>query len=122
MTLFEMVVVIAIIGIIASLAIPALQNVGDSGNDTVDRKNANELANMSTALASIGVAHVIPDSLGGVEATARLFRDGIVVPDGAYAGQEFQLSGLNEESIAGAARYLEIVYDLRELRLVMKEG
>ena len=119
MSLVELVVSILVLGIIIALAVPLFSGVSGAGKVAKNQKNAQEIARISTALASIGVAHVMPESLGGVEATARLIREGVVVPEGPFQGQEFKLASLSDEDITGAAEYLEIVYDLNEIRLVL---
>ena len=119
MSLMELIISILVLGIIIALAVPLFSGVTESSKIAKNQKNAQQLASVSTALASIGVAHVMPESLGGVEATARLIREGVVVPEGPFQGQEFKLASLSDEDINGASEYLEIVYDLNEIRLVL---
>ncbi|MEM7386825.1 MAG: hypothetical protein AAF514_17950, partial [Verrucomicrobiota bacterium] len=83
-----------------------------------NRKNAQNLASLSMAAAQAGVAHVLPDSMGGVEATARLLREGIHAQTGSFQGELFCLPGLTDNEITEAAEFLDIVYDTHELRLV----
>ena len=80
-------------------------------------RDAKDIAGLSDRLAEIGVAHVVPESLGGIEATARILRDGIVVSEGPLEGQFFVLSGLTVEDIASAAPLLEVVYEKSERSL-----
>lgn len=114
----EVLVVIAVIAILAALAIPAIENIHGTADETKAKANAQRIASTSSALASMGVAHVLPDSLGGVEATARLLREGVTVPDGIFAGQFFVLPNLTDDEITNASPYLEIIYDFAEVRLV----
>jgi len=76
---------------------------------------------MSGALAALGVAHVIPDSMGGVAATARLLREGVIVPEGPMAGEKFVLSGLRDDEIDSISVYLYVQYDRKELRLIFRD-
>ncbi|HRQ90070.1 MAG TPA: hypothetical protein PLA50_14825, partial [Bacteroidia bacterium] len=66
-------------------------------------------------------AHVIPDSMGGAAATARLLREGVTVTGSVMVGEKFILSGLSDEDIEEVAKFLDIQYDRRELRLVYRD-
>ena len=121
-TLLELIVIIAIIGLMVMATIPTVSRINDSSNRAKNMANANHLVKLSTALASLGVAHVIPDSMGGVEATARLIRAGVTVQNGPMAGEVFRMAGLRDEDIAALNNYLEVQYGSRELSLVLKEN
>jgi hypothetical protein len=71
--------------------------------------------------AALGGAHVIPDSMGGVETTACLLREGGIVPEGPMAGEKFVLAGLNHDDIAYIATSLYVQYDAKELRLIFTD-
>lgn len=120
MSLVELLVVIAVIGVIAAVAIPAIQNINESSKQATAIANAKNVAQMSSALSSLGVAHVIPDSMGGVEATARLLREGVVVTEGPLTGERMSLDALGDEAISDLAEYLDIQYGKTELMLVFK--
>ncbi|MCP5552434.1 MAG: prepilin-type N-terminal cleavage/methylation domain-containing protein [Akkermansiaceae bacterium] len=117
-SLVEMIVVVAIVGILGMLAVPTISNVWDSSHKAAAQRNAQNIACISSELASMGVAHVLPDSLGGVEATARLLREGVTVNRGIFSGQLITIRGISDDEITKASEYLEIVYDLNEIRLV----
>lgn len=121
LSLVEMLVVVAVIGIIAALALPSISNLREVAKKTTAIQNAKSVSQMSGALAALGVAHVIPDSMGGVAATARLLREGVIVPEGPMAGEKFVLTGLNDEEIDYVASYLYVHYDRRELRLIFRD-
>ncbi len=121
LSLVEVLIVIVVVGIVAALALPSISNIRDVAKRTVAIQNAKSIAQMSQALAALGVAHVIPDSMGGVAATARLLREGIVVPDGPMAGEKFILTGMNDDEIEYVASYLDVQYDRTELRLVFHD-
>ncbi|MEM1440753.1 MAG: hypothetical protein AAGF67_00320 [Verrucomicrobiota bacterium] len=114
----ELLLIVGIIAIIATVAIPTISRLRDSAKKAAATQNAKNVAQMSEALAALGVAHVIPDSLGGPEATARLLREGVVVPEGPMAGERFILSGMRESEIEETAEYLKIEYGDTYLRLV----
>ena len=116
-SLVELLVVIAILAVVTLLALPSIRNVLESGEEAKVEQNAKNIARISERLAAIGVAHVLPESLGGIEATARLLREGVIVPEGPMQGQTFSLSGLTDEEITKAAVRLRIVYDESELSL-----
>ena len=120
-SLVELLIIISIIGILSALVLPKVSDLFDASNGAKDRQNAKNLESMSRSLAALGVAHVIPDSMGGVEATARLLSKGVRVPAGPMAGEVFILSGMGDEDISALTKYLKIEYDLRALRLVYHE-
>lgn len=116
-SLVEMLIVVSVIGIMAMFAIPAISSVSEASKEVKSQRNAQNIAQVSTALGSLGVAHVLPDSLGGVEATARLLREGVTVEKGVFSGQFFVIAALSDEEIQGASKYLNVVYDYNEIRL-----
>ncbi|MCB1207031.1 MAG: prepilin-type N-terminal cleavage/methylation domain-containing protein [Verrucomicrobiae bacterium] len=121
LSLVEVLIVVVVIGILAALAMPTISNIRGVAKKATAIQNAKSISQMSGALAALGVAHVIPDSMGGVEATARLLREGVIVPDGPMAGEKFVLTGLLDEEIDYVAEFLYIQYDRRELRLIFKD-
>lgn len=118
----ELLVTIAVIGILAAALWPTVSNINEAGKRAKNLANANHVSSMSAILASLGVAHVIPDSMGGVEATARLLREGVVVQEGPMAGEIYRLPSLSDQDIEDLDDYLEIQYDMVELRLVIKDS
>ena len=108
-SLVEVLVVIAVIGVIAAIGIPLFQTVSRETNDGKDQRNAQNIAQVSSALKNLGVEHVKSEAEGGIAATAQLLQAGIVVPDGPFQGERFAVRALDNESIAGASRYLEIL-------------
>ncbi|MEM6916261.1 MAG: type II secretion system protein [Verrucomicrobiota bacterium] len=117
-SLTELLLIVGVIAVVATIAIPTISRLRDSAKKAAATQNAKNVAQMSEALAALGVAHVIPDSMGGAEATARLLREGVVVPEGPMAGERFILSGMREKEIEETAAYLKIEYDRNHLRLV----
>jgi prepilin-type N-terminal cleavage/methylation domain-containing protein len=120
-SLVEVLIVIVVIGIIATIGIPAISKIRDSAKEAAAVQNAKNIQQMSGALAALGVAHVIPDSMGGVAATARLLREGVIVPEGPMAGEKFVLSGLRDDEIDSISAYLYVQYDRKELRLIFRD-
>lgn len=116
-----MLIVVGVIGIIAAMALPSISNIRGVAKRTTAIQNAKSISQMSGALAALGVAHVIPDSMGGVAATARLLREGVIVPEGPMAGEKFVLSGLRDDEIEEISEFLYVQYDKRELRLIFQD-
>lgn len=121
LSMVELLIVIAVMGIIAAIALPSISNIRGVAKKTTAIQNAKSISQMSSALAALGVAHVIPDSMGGVAATARLLREGVIVPEGPMAGEKFVLTGLNDDEIDYVAEYLYVQYDKKELRLIFRD-
>jgi type II secretory pathway pseudopilin PulG len=121
LSLTELLLIVAVIGVISAVAIPTVSRIRDSAKVAAATQNAKNVAQMSEALAALGVAHVIPDSMGGAEATARLLREGVIVPEGPMAGERFILAGMREGEIEETAEYLRIEYDETNLRLVFSK-
>ena len=116
-SLVEMLIVVAIIGIMAMLASPAISGFNENARNAAAQRNAQSIASISGTLGNLGIAHVLPESLGGVEATARLLREGVVVDKGPMRGQVFDVI-LSDEEIERASKFLDIVYDMHEIRLI----
>jgi len=121
LSLVEGLLVIVTIGIILAISLPIIGNIRESAKKAAATQNAKIVASMSEALAALGVAHVIPDSMGGAEATARLLREGVIVPQGPFAGERFILSGMRDDEIEEISVYLSIQYDETQLRLVFTQ-
>ena len=121
LSLVEGLLVIVTIGIILAISLPIIGNIRESAKKAAATQNAKMVASMSEALAALGVAHVIPDSMGGAEATARLLREGVIVPEGPFAGERFILSGMRDGEIEEIAEYLSIQHDETQLGLVFTQ-
>lgn len=93
----ELLLLVGVTGVISAIAIPAISGIRDSAKRAVATQNAKNVAPRSESLAALSVAHVIPDSIGGAEATARFLREGVVVPEGPMAGERFILPGMKEK-------------------------
>lgn len=120
-SLVEMLLVIAVIGVISAIAIPTVSRINESADDAKARVNARNVQSLSEALAAFGVAHVIPDSMGGAEATTRLLREGVVLTEGPMAGTSFVLPGVSDEEVEKIGKYLQVRYDRKELRLIFHD-
>lgn len=112
-----MLVVISILGIMAAVAVPAYNGVVERSREATTKRHAQDIADISAQLAAVEVIHVIPVSMGGVEATARYIREGITVYDGPFAGKMFKGPSLTDDEIAKVAVYLQPIYEADDLRL-----
>ena len=121
-SLVELLITLAILAVITSMSLPTVSRIFESSTDAKARMNARNLESMSADLAALGVAHVIPDSLGGIEATARLIRTGVIVPEGPMSGALFRMAALSDEDIAEMAKYLSVVYHKYELSIQYIDG
>ncbi len=120
-SLMEALVAISIIGVLAAFSLPVIGRMADSISSIKAKQNALSTANVSGGLSAAGVAHVIPESLGGAEATTRLLRRGITVPEGPLAGTYFGMPNLAEDEVSATAVYLEIVFDMTVLRMIYED-
>ena len=103
-SLVEILVVVVVIAIIIAISLPVVRGVLEEGEEVKVMVNAKNISDLSSKLAMVGVAHVLPESLGGIEATARLLREGVIVPEGPLAGQKFNSASAKERSKATSAR------------------
>lgn len=105
-SLAELLVVIAVIGIIAALAIPNISAITTSSHYAKDERNAQNIASMAIAAKAAGADtsgwNSVPDLVQALE-------DGVTVP--AVGGQppvEFKISGLSADDRAAIASYLSV--------------
>jgi len=118
-SLVELLVMIGVIGIMVTIAVTAIGKISDRADETAAKNNAQQMGSVSASLSGLGVAHVIPESLGGTEATCRLLRRGIEIPDGPMQGSHFSVPGVSDDDISSVAVYLDISYaDLYVLRMI----
>ena len=114
--MFEVLLVIIIIGVLAAVAIPIAQGLGRA-SASKSKRNAQMAAEVSNNLVSLDVAHVLPESLGGAEATIRLLKLGFKIEDGSMEGLSIGLPNIPDSEIKPASGYLDVVFDEQNLRL-----
>jgi len=110
-SLVEMLVVIAVIGIIAAIAIPNIGKINDSAKDSRKRRNAQNLASVyASAQAaghdfSVGATKTEAEIIGLI-ATGTTIADA----DSPFNGAYFGVKGINAttaiDEAEGAAKYL----------------
>lgn len=105
-SLIEVLTVIAVLGVILSLALPWFGKHGDDFRRTRDQRNAQSICTLCQALQSTGVT-LVSEGSTSLE-VARAIAQGVTVNEGSLRGQTFRVPGLGEEELKGAARFIFI--------------
>ncbi|MBK8038792.1 MAG: prepilin-type N-terminal cleavage/methylation domain-containing protein [Verrucomicrobiaceae bacterium] len=104
-SLVEMLVVIAIIGIIAAIAIPNIGNLNDSAREAAAKRNAQTVASVLNAAIAAGASH----SFSGSTTPAQIItaaEAGISPTDGAFKGKTFTSGPIDNDEEAKTSSYL----------------
>ena len=102
-SLVEMLVVIAIIGIIAAIAIPNIGNLNASARDASARRNAQTVASVVNAAIAAGVdTSAITSTALAVSAA----QSGLTPTQGAFSGKTFTAGTINSEEVSAVTSYL----------------
>jgi type IV pilus assembly protein PilA len=102
-SLVEMLVVIAIIGIIAAIAIPNIGNLNASARDASARRNAQTVASVVNAAIAAGVdTSAITTTAAAVSAA----QSGLTPTQGAFSGKTFTAGTINSEELSAVTSYL----------------
>jgi len=102
-SLVEMLVVIAIIGIIAAIAIPNIGNLNASARDASARRNAQTVASVVNAAIAAGVDTTAITSTATAVAAAET---GLTPTQGAFKDKKFTSGAINAEDRASVVSYL----------------
>ena len=102
-SLIEMLVVIAVIGLIAAIAVPTLGNMTRSADDGRAKRNAQNLAAVSAVAISAGASVDFSD----VDSAVQDIRDG-VMGVGDFSETIFQVHGLSADEVTAAKGHLQI--------------
>jgi type IV pilus assembly protein PilA len=135
-SLVEMLVVIAIIGIIAAIAIPNIGSINESARDATAKRNAQSAASVLNAAAAAGVdftaspyswtdstpaATILNWAEGASENDSGETATVDVKPgDGAFEGKTFTTGNIDKDEEAKAASYLS--FDADNNRVVYNPG
>lgn len=109
-SLVEMLVVIAVIGIIAAIAVPNIGRINDSAKDATYRRNAQNIASVfaSAQAAGLDFSSTSTDEADVIAAT--IAGDTVNDPDSPFNGTYFGVPGLDPTEAAsttdGAGKYL----------------
>lgn len=104
-SLFELLMTVAILGIMASLAMSAYGSQGVSFQDVRDRRNAQEITSTYTAARAAGLDLAVDAS---VESIVRKLIQGAAPTNGIFKKHVFRVNLLAEADIVGATRFLQI--------------
>ena len=104
-SLFELLTTIAIIGVLGSLAITAFGGQRGAFENTRDRRNAQEVAQVCMTANAAGLNFLVA---GNIENTIRKAVLGGSPSEGSFSGKLFKAGAMTDEDILGAARFLEI--------------
>jgi type IV pilus assembly protein PilA len=103
-SLVEMLVVIAIIGIIAAIAIPNIGNLNASARDASARRNAQTVASVVNAAIAAGVDTSTYADLGAIVTAAQ--GTALKAGSGAFKDKIFTTGAINDADISAVKGYL----------------
>lgn len=104
-SLVEMLVVIAIIGIIAAIAIPNIGNLNASAREASARRNAQTVASVVNSAIAAGV---VPATAGITDTATAISKAvaGLVPTQGAFKDKTFTCGAINAEDLTAVTSYL----------------
>lgn len=114
-SLVEMLVVIAIIGIIAAIAIPNIGSINDSARYATGQRNAQTVASVLNAAVAAGADLGLSSGASGSTIIEKAVA-GVTPADGAFKGKKFTTGVIDTEEIPVAAKYLS--YDATNEQVV----
>jgi prepilin-type N-terminal cleavage/methylation domain-containing protein len=112
-SLFEMLLVVSILGIMAAFALPSFGQQRDVFADVKAKRNAQELVSESTVAQAAGATDLVGST---VEEMVEKLLVGVRVTEGAFAGREFGLRGMKAEDAQAAVKHLKVVNGQLALR------
>lgn len=104
-SLMELLVTIAILGILTAIGIGAMGGARAGAVDQKDKRNAQEIASVAAIASAAGAAFLVP---GDEKATIVNLKNGCSPSTGAFKGRVFKLPSLGEPEINGAMRFLAL--------------
>lgn len=114
-SLVEMLVVIAIIGIIAAIAIPNIGSINDSARQATAQRNAQSVASVMNAAIAAGY---VPSGLTDGASVITAAVQGVTPPSGPFKGKKFIVPNISTEDQAAAAVYLD--YNATDAAVIYK--
>ncbi len=115
-SLVEMLVVIAIIGIIAAIAIPNIGSINDSARIASAQRNAQSVASVLNAAFAAGAATPAgwSDATTGITIVTAA-ETGLTPDDGPFDGKKFTTGPIDDEEDDIAAQYLSFDLDNKQV-------
>jgi type IV pilus assembly protein PilA len=109
-SLVEMLVVIAVIGILAAIAVPNIGRINSAAENSKDRRNAQQLASICSAAAAAGYDFINTPSTGTLATVVQRVSTGATVADSTspFYNQFFGLPNLSTTERTSASNYLSI--------------
>lgn len=104
-SLMELLLVIALIGILSNIALFALSGTSSKVDVVKNRRNAQTIASLAAAASAAGASFVVS---GDVRATLLVLKDGAAPASGIFKGRVFKLPPMNDDQIDGAIPYLRV--------------
>lgn len=104
-SLVEMLIVIAVVGIMSAVAIAQLGSQRKIFQDTRNRRNAQELVSMCQYAKAAGIVFAVTND---PVQTARNTAAGATAAQGIFAGKTFKLPGLSDGEVVEASYYLDV--------------
>jgi prepilin-type N-terminal cleavage/methylation domain-containing protein len=104
-SLVEMLVVIAVLGVLAGIAVHALATIREAGTIAADKRNAQELAALSVSAQALGATVIVP---GDLMASIHNLTNGVTVEgQGGGPDRVFKLNLAPQEQ-GDASQYLSM--------------
>jgi len=116
-SLVEMLVVIAVIGIIAAIAVPNIGRINDSAKEAVARRNAQNLASVFASAQAAGLRFG-GTSTATAAITTAIVTGAKVTEKGPFENTWFGVPGLTDTDRTAAEKYL--AYDANSGQLFYK--
>lgn len=112
-SLLEMLMVIAVIGIITSMALAVFGGASQGAEEAKNRRNAQEIASVASSASAAGVDFMVP---GDETATINNLSVGRMASEGVFKDRLYKLPPMHETELQGAMKYLtltdsELLYD-----------
>ena len=112
-SLMEMLVVIAVIGIITSMALAVFGGASQGAEEAKNRRNAQEIASVASSASAAGVDFLVPNNEA---ATINNLSVGKMASEGVFKDRIYKLPPMHDTELQGAMQYLtitesELLYD-----------
>lgn len=104
-SLMEMLIVIAVIGVITTMAVAIFGGASQAADEAKNRRNAQEIASVASAASAAGVDFLVPND---EEASILNLRDGMMASAGVFKNRIYKLPPMHDTEITGAMKYLSV--------------